>query len=669
LEGQTLRRRLQAGPLEPEEALRYGRDIAAGLAAAHARGIVHRDLKPDNVFLAQDGAVKILDFGIARATETALDAPTSAAFETGPGQVIGTVGYMSPEQLCGVDSGPPTDVFAFGVVIHEMLVGRAPFQQASRATSISAVLNCTRDALPPPLSFAEPVVATCLQKEPGGRYASGRELLQAIDSLRVTASTTGGVFTTSADTVAAPGPPPIRSIAVLPFADMSTGKQLDYLCEGVAEEILSSLSRLEGLRVVARSSAFQFKAAAADVRTIASALSVDAVLEGSVRLAGDRLRVVTELVDANSGFQLWSERFDRRLDDVFAVQDEIANAVATTLHVRLRAPSGAAAAVGRVDPDTYTLVLKGRHHWNRRTEAHLQRSIEYFQAAVDRQQGYAEAHAGLAQTYATLGIYGVLPPDETMPLARTAAATALAINPALADALATLASVHALYDWQWTDAEREFRRAISLVPGASTTRAWFAMNLLVPCARFAEAEEQLRHARDVDPLSLPIATGFGVRAYYAGEYEEAIRALSAAIDLDGEFAIARYFRALALAEIQHYDGALTDLEAAMRVAPGSIEMLSAHGYVLARAGSTEQARQRLGELRRLSETKYVSPGLVAQIHAGLGDAHSACDCLAQAVETRATDAAWIGVRPTFQTLHGDSRFDRLRTVVTVDAPA
>lgn len=663
LQGETLRQRLRRGSIPLATTLEHALGIARGLAAAHAKGVVHRDLKPENVFLPESGSVKILDFGLARLTESvpesqASTAVTTETFVTQPGLIMGTVGYMSPEQLRGRATGPASDVFSFGLMLYEMLAGRPPFAGGSQVDAISAVLNHDVPPLPADLEFVSSIVRVCLEKRPERRYSSAQDLVTALEA--VTLARSDGPTLQDAARSVERREAATRSIAVLPFADLSPSKSLDYLCEGIAEEILLALTKVDGLRVVARSSAFRFKGSSQDLRDVGRALGVDSILEGSVRAAGNHLRVATQLVDAGDGCQMWAERFDRGLDDVFAVQDEIAAAVATTLRVRLQSASGRAVLTPRFqNPEAYRLYLLGRHHWHRRTEADLHRSVEYFTASIALEPAYELAYEGLAEALVTLGIYGALPPNEAMPAARSNAERVLAMGQPRSGALATLGCVNALYDWSWADAERQFRHAIDATPGASSARAWYALNFLVPRARFAEADEQLRRALEVDPLSLAIAIGRGVRAYYAHEFDQAADALSTALRLDSSFGMAHYFQGLTLTEQGRYDDALREMERAAGPSDGSPEMIAAAGYAFARSGNTEGARQRLGELMARATVRYVSPGLIAQVHAGLGESDAAFDWLERAMAARAADLAWLGVRPIFDGMRSDSRMASL----------
>jgi serine/threonine-protein kinase len=443
------------------------------------------------------------------------------------------------------------------------------------------------------------------------------------------------------------------SIAVLPFADLSPDRSLAYFCEGIAEEILEALRAVPGVRVVGRSSAFRFTSSVDDPRQIGEALNVGSVLEGSVRTSGNRLRVVARLIDTLDGAHLWSERFDRQLDDVFAVQDEIAQASARALGARLgEAAPGRGLAPGAPathNLDAYTLYLKGRFCWNQRTELALKRSLTYFEEAVEKDASYASAHAGLADAYATLGLYGVLAPDDAMPKARAAARRAIDLAGSLSAPHATLACVTAIYDWNWGVAEAGYRRAITLNAGDPDAHHWYAINHLVPLQRFDEAAEALRLAREADPLSTPIRVSGGIFSYFAHRFDEAERQLHESLDLDAGSSTARLFLGLSLVERGRPDEALRQLGVAQEVSPRP-EITAAVGYACAKAGDVSGARRALDELRRLDAERYVSPSLIAQVHAGLGENQAALDWLERARTCRATDLAWLAVRPVFDPL-------------------
>jgi serine/threonine-protein kinase len=655
LRGATLRKRLAEGALPVAQAVDYAVQIARGLAAAHDQGIVHQDLKPENILVTSDGQVKILDFGVAtigRAGSSLLsgDSPTTMPSVDRVSGPVGTVAYMSPEQLRGHAVDHRADLFAFGVTLYEMLTGRHPFHDGSSADRVGSIL---RDA-PPSLATLNPavspslerVVLRCLEKSVVERFQSARDIRFALEAVD---HTTGTAQIRSL--------PHAASIAVLPFRDMSPGKDQDSFCEGLSEEIITALARVPGLRVVARTSAFQFKGQAGDLRRIGEALHVATVLDGSVRKAGDRMRITAELLDAANGYHIWTERFDRNIEDVFAVQEEIAETIVSTLKGRLAA-HGEAELVrpGTKDLEAYLLSLEGRYHWNRRTEAALVKSAACFEGAVARDPHYAEAHVGLADALITLGTYGARPPHDVMPKAGNAVNRALEINPELAGAYVSRGCVRAVYEWSWAEAAADFERAITLNQAHPTARHWYAINHLVPTGRFDEAYAELRRALELDPLSLAIKASLGIASYFAGSFTQALSDLSKAIEFDETFTDGRLFHGLTLAAVSRWDDARVELEAVIRLSGRGPEALAALGYLSGMAGDQVEARGIILELEGLAERRYVSPSMLAQVHAGLGETDRALDRLEQACAVRAADMAWLRVRPVFATLRGEPRF-------------
>jgi serine/threonine-protein kinase len=568
---------------------------------------------------------------------------------------------MSPEQVRESVVDHRSDLFSFGVVLYEMLTGVRPCAGDSPAALAASILP----AEPAPMGGArrtgalEAVARRCLQKRPADRYPSADAIEQAL----------------STPTGEAPAPLPLdprlttaslstdarRSVAVLPFVDLSLDQSLEFFCDGVAEEILDALSRVPGLRVAARSSSFQFRGRAGDARTIGQTLNVGTALEGSVRASGRRLRITTQLVDTDGGFQVWSARFDRELDDIFAVQDEIARAVVGALQVpqgetKLTALFGA----GTTDLEAYTLYLKGRHHWNKRTEADLATAESYFEQALSRDPAYAEAQGALAQTLVTHGLYGTRAPADVMPQARAAARAALARQPALPSALATAACVDAVHGWDWEAAATAFQQGIALCPDAPTLHHWYAINCLVPQRRFAEARTELEVALVADPLSPAIVATLGLHGYFARHYESAETELRRALALHSDFAMAHLFLGLTCADTGRMDEARREVQEAAQLSPDSPEMTSAQGYVAARAGDDEAARGCLGALRAAAGHRYVSPVLMAQVHAALGETGEALTWIERAREVRAADLAWSLLRPVWDPLRAEPRFTAVR---------
>jgi serine/threonine-protein kinase len=379
-----------------------------------------------------------------------------------------------------------------------------------------------------------------------------------------------------------------------------------------------------------------------------------------VRRDGDRLRVTVELIGVRDGYQLWSHRFDRKLEDVFSVQDEIAAAVVGTLKGRLAAGERRAVVAPRSrDLEAYRWYLEGRYYWNKRTEAELKRSVGFFQHAIERDPAFAKAHAAMADAYVTLGTYGATPAKDVMPRAKRAVEEALALDSELAEAYACRGSVRSVYEWSWADAERDFRQALELKPSYATAHHWYAMNLLVPLGRTAEAADALNCALDLDPLALVIRTSVGMASYFAGQYDEAARDLSKTIELDGGFGMAHFFLGATYTEQARYGAARRHLDTAMRLSGRTPEMLAALGYLNGVSGNARAARQVLKELGQLARVRYVSPARLAEVHAGLDERRQALDRLEEACVERAADLAWIGVRPTFARLRKEARFGEL----------
>ena len=447
------------------------------------------------------------------------------------------------------------------------------------------------------------------------------------------------------------------------FADMTPDKRLGYFCAGLAEEIFDALNRTPGIRAVASGSSIHLDASG-DAWQTAKALDVSSILQGSVRAAGDTLRVIARLLDVSTGSTIWSAKFERRLDDVFGVQDEITEATVRELGLRIghqQAVKAGAPAPER-DAEAYTLYLKGRHCWNQRTEVALGRSVEYFRAAIDRDPRYAEAHAGLAEAYATLGLYGVAAPDAVMPKAKAAALQAIDLAGHLPAPHAVSGCIAAVYDWSWHEAARHFHRALDVNEHHPVAHHWYAINYLVPLRRFNEAAFELRRAADADPFSAPIRASFGIRSYFAHNFPDADRELRDALHTEAGSAPARLFLGLTLVECGAFTEATQELETAMHVA-ASPEMRAGLAYALARAGHADAARTHLGALIAASQERYVSPSLVAQVHAGLGDTEQALAWLERAVTMHAADLAWIAVRPVFDRMRSHTGFNGLVTRV------
>ena len=601
LEGETLSARLQRGRLDIDSAVDLAMQVADALAAAHERGIIHRDLKPANLFVTRRGDAKILDFGLARMVLTSpADARTVAADVqlTTPGTVAGTAAYMSPEQARGEVVDARSDLFALGVLLYEVVGGASPFAGATTAVTFDAILNrqpaalrLLNETVPDAL---EQVVNRLLAKEPAARFASAREVLEQLRAIKHGSHP-------STRTAAVP------SIAVLPFASLSADADNDYFADGITEEIMIALSQLKGLRVAARPSSFAFKGKTPDVSEVANKLNVQTVVSGSVRKSGTRVRVSVQLVNAADGFQLWSERYDRTMDDVFAIQDEIAMAIAEKLKVTLTAGRDETLVRRATNLEAYELYLKGRAMFNRRE---MGPAMGCLQQAIALDPAYAPPQATLAAALALLGFYGFSPAYEAMPRARQAAQRAVRLDPTLGEAHATLFFVNAMHDWDWAALDEQFENA--LAHGATTLLLnWRSLYLSMIAGRFDEALAVSRRAAELDPLSASSLLSLQVALIQAGRYEEAAAACRTALDMDPTLWVSRRALGIVLTRLGRYDDAVAELTRVIHetnsLSMAYVDLLTAH----ARAGDAARASAMLADLVARERTEYVQPTFVA----------------------------------------------------------
>ena len=455
-----------------------------------------------------------------------------------------------------------------------------------------------------------------------------------------------------------------RSIAVLPFANLSADDDSDYFSDGVTDSIITSLSRIRDIRVVSRTSVMRYKDSQQSVGSIAAELRVATVLEGSVNKAKGRVRISAQLIDAAEDRHLWVESYDHPLEDIFDIQPEVSRQIAHALAAELSAEEKAGLERRpTANVEAYDLYLKGRYLWGRRTVDGLEKSIRYFARALEHDPELALAEAGRADSYVTLGMYGMRAPDEVMPLARDSAMRALSLDPRMAEARTALATVKALYDWDWKGAEREFRHAIETQPNYPVAHQWLASNLLTPLGRFEEARAANQRAGELDPLSQAIATTFGVISLYSAEYESAVRRLSEVLYVHDRFGMAAFFRGQAEMELGRVDDAVNSLRLASQLTDSSSEVLATLAHAYAAGGKTAEARDILASLEARFEEGYGSPVLKAQIYLGLGEQDRALDLLEQAADVRATELVWLRVRPIYEPLRGNPRFDAILSTV------
>ena len=484
IKGETLKDKIAAGLLKLNEAMDIAAQVAQGLEKAHQKGIVHRDIKPANIFVTEDRVVKILDFGLAKLR--------GQKRLTKEGATVGTVAYMSPEQAKGEEVDHRTDIWSLGVVLYEMLTGQLPFKGEYDQAVVYSILNeelelpsSIRKDIPTPL---ERIVIKTLDKDPKNRYQNMEEVLDELKAPVVTEKSEERR----------------KSIAVLPFTNMSADPEQEYFCDGMAEEIINVLSHIENLRVIARTSAFTFKGKHEDVRGIGRKLDVAHLLEGSVRKAGKRLRITAQLIKVDDGSHLWSERYDRELEDVLAIQDEIALEISNNL--RLKLLKGEKASMMKHTThnfNAYNVYMKGRYCLNKNTDEWVRIAITYFEKAIQEDVNYAAAHAALAESYIHLyGGIGVMAAKDSIPRARKAAQHALILDPSLAEAHVALGMIAMYHDWDKATAVKSFERAIELNPNYAKSYIWYASSLIYFEKDYNRAHQMIDKAEELDPLDL-----------------------------------------------------------------------------------------------------------------------------------------------------------------------
>ncbi len=654
VEGETLRHRLFSGPLPTRTALDLARQIAEGLATAHQKNVVHRDLKPENVMITSDGRAKVLDFGLAKdltagVSSPEADAPTLTR-PTEPGTVLGTVGYMSPEQVRGLPADARSDVFSFGAILYEMLTGRRAFQKETAAEIMTAILH----EQPPKTSGAnvpaavEDIVRQCLEKDPARRASSAVVLATRLREL-LEASASGPSRSRKRKA--------IDSVAVLPLVNAGGESEHDYLGDGITERLIDTLSHLPKLRVMARSTVFRFSGREIDPLAAGRELDVRAVVTGRLSKVGDLLRVQAELVDVSSGFRLWGARYERPMQDLLAIEEGISHEICEHLRFKLSAPERRKVAKQHTrNAEAYQLYLKGRFFWNKWTPEGMRAAIQNYESAIELDPSYALAWGGIADAFGVLGNIKALPPSEAFPQAKSAALRALELDPNLAEAHASLGFVRRFYDWEWSSAEREFRDAVRLSPGYATGHRWYGQ-LLSGLGRHEEAITEARRALELDPLSVIIHTAVGDVLFYARRYDEAIEAYRKALELDPDFLAGHSDLARALESCGRIDEAIRHYERAVALAGNTVADPSIGlANACAVAGRRQEALDVLEELKARRDRQYVSPWGLASIYARLGETGFALEWLERAYDEHDSTLVWLKVHPRFDPLRSEPRF-------------
>jgi serine/threonine-protein kinase len=665
-DGESLKEKLERGPLRVDEAIDLAMQVAEGLAKAHDKEIVHRDIKPANVMVTVDGVAKIVDFGLAklhgrpRLTET--------------GTTMGTIAYMSPEQARGEEVDHRTDIWSMAVVLFEMLTGQHPFRGEYDQAVVFSILNDPpepltglRSGMPMEL---ERIINKAMAKDPGERYQHVDEMFVDLRTLKksresgtssIVAPLTrprskkqvflfGGISLLLIVIVGVlidfiqPSRSAQNSIAVLPFENLSKDIENEYFSDGITEDIIAIM---------------QYKNTEKQVREIGEELNVAAILKGSFRQEGNQLRIVANLIDVSSEALLWAETYDQELTQIFDIQRDVAKQIAGALKAQISTTEQERIESRATENlEAYDLYLKGRHHWNRRLPDDLKKGIEYFEQALDMDSTYALAYSGLADSYTTLGNFNVLAPEETYPKAKAAASKALEIDSDLAEAHASLALAVMYNDWDWTRAEEEFRRAIELNPGYALAHGWYALFLTVT-GRFKEATKERERAKAYDPLSVIVAAETGLEYYFEKRFGEAIQQFQKTLEMDPLFVAARIPLGGAYIQESMYKEAMDELQWASIFSKGHPISVAAIGYGFAVTGRKEDALIMLELLEERSSEEYIAPYFIAVIHVGLGNDEEAFEWLERAYEEKDGSMVFLKVEPLFDSIRRDARFAEL----------
>jgi serine/threonine protein kinase/Flp pilus assembly protein TadD len=732
IDGVTLREKIYHEPTELPKLLRLLQHTAEGLAKAHAAGIVHRDLKPDNIMVTRDGHAKILDFGLAKlvapsgpgATNKAgsSELPTAAMPQPStPGSVMGTVGYMSPEQAQGQikEIDQRSDIFSFGCILFEAVTRQKAFEGESIIKSLHKIVYepapSITDLKPSAPAELQRIVRRCLAKDKDERYQSIKDVAIELKELRREMKTDGSPGIPSslseatgtgstADTVSTstssagylfsgllrhklvsgtalvilialagagffywhsrPTEAAIESIAVLPFQNQASEADAEYLSDGITESIINSLTQVPNLRVIARSSVFRYKGKQTDPFVAGKELGVRAILTGRVVQRGDSLTVSAELIDVRDNKQLWGEHYSRKLADILQVQEEIAREIANRLRLRLTGEEQQLITRRYTEnTEAYDLYLKGRYFYSKASEESLSKSVSYYQQAIALDPNYALAYVGLANTYAALGsVLGFRSPQETFPQTKTFATKAMEMDPRLAEAHHALANYQLNYEWNWVEAEKGLRRAIELNPNYAQAHQSYGTYFQV-MGRLDRAMEERNLAEKLDPLSPFAVANAGYPYYYARQYDEAIKHYRKALELDPNYSWGHLWIGQAYLQKEMYKEAIDEINQAIRLSNGDTRPLATLGHAYAVAGRRDDAIRVLAELQQLAKQRYVSPYFIALVYVGLREDDQAFAWLEKAYEERHPYLILMKVEPVFERLRPDRRFaDLVRRV-------